>query len=189
VSQQLYAIDLSQKLVVAGLSTIKNGLREMEEILRRAEVGRMAICQDNMPYIIPLNFLYHKGKIIFHCAWEGEKLDIIKKNPNSCFEVDEFTGKIGDHYEARCHLSYDSILAFGKARIENHEQEKIEFLQLFAEKYSESYRKPLSKGGKRFDKTRVSECCCVVIDLEELTGRRERKIDGKTNKKLWHHKF
>ena len=161
----------------------------MEEILRRAEVGRMAICQDNMPYIIPLNFLYHKGKIIFHCAWEGKKLDIINKNPDSCFEVDEFTGEIGDHYEARCHLSYDSILAFGKARIENNEQEKIKFLQLFAEKYSESYRKPLSKGGKRFDKTVVSECCCVVIDIEELTGRRERKIDGKTNKILWQHNF
>ena len=73
--------------------------------------------------------------------------------------------------------------------MENDEDEKVRLLQLFAEKYDEMYRKSLSEGGKRFEKSRVSECCCVIIDIEVLTGRREVTIKGKRKKTMWHHQF
>jgi hypothetical protein len=129
------------------------------------------------------------GKIVFHCAWEGKKLDLIKKNSRCCFEVDEFMGEVSYHYTDMCHLDYDSVLAFGKARIENDGKEKMRLLQLFAEKYSENYRKSPSEGGKRLAKARLEECCCVVIDIDELTGRRERTVDEKRRKTMWHHRF
>jgi len=168
---------------------VEDGLEEMEGILKRAEVGRIALCDGSMPYMVPVNFFYHEGKIAFHCAWEGKKLDLIAKNPNCCFEVDEFMGEVSYHYKARCNLDYDSVLAFGKARVENEEDQKMRLLQLFAEKYDELYRKPVSEGGKRFGKARLSECCCVVIDVEELTGRRERTVEGKRQKTMWRHRF
>jgi nitroimidazol reductase NimA-like FMN-containing flavoprotein (pyridoxamine 5'-phosphate oxidase superfamily) len=161
----------------------------MEKILENAEVGRIALCDGSTPYIVPMNFLYHKGKIAFHCAWKGKKLDIIAKNPRCCFEVDKCIGKVTPHQKIQCHLDYDSVLAYGKAHIENNEEEKIHQLQMFAEKYSETYRKSVSEGGKRFDKTRVSECCCVVIDVEELTGCRERTGEEKSQKTVWYHHF
>jgi nitroimidazol reductase NimA-like FMN-containing flavoprotein (pyridoxamine 5'-phosphate oxidase superfamily) len=167
----------------------EGGLEEMEKILQRAEVGRLALCDGRVPYIVPLNFSYQQGKIAFHCAWEGRKLDLLKTNPHCCIEVDEFRGEVSDHNEARCHLDYDSVLAFGKGRIEHDEGEKVRLLQLFAEKYSELYRKPLSDGGKRFGSDRVAECCLVVIELDELTGRRERTVEGKRKKTMWHHTF
>ena len=167
----------------------EDGFEEMKKILKRAEVGRIAFCDGSTPYIIPVNFIYCEAKIAFHCAWEGKKLDIIKENPNCCLEVDEFMGDVSYHHNARCHLDYDSVLAFGKARIENDEKQKIRLLQLFAEKYDAIYRKPPSKGGKRFSKNQVSECCCVVIDVEELTGRQERTLEGKRKKTMWHHQF
>ena len=109
----------------------EDGLEQMEKILQRAGVGRIALCDGSMPYLVPVNFLYHEKKIAFHCAWEGKKLDLIRKNPNCCFEVDEFMGEVSYHYEDRCHLDYDSVLAFGKARVENDEEKEIRFLQLF----------------------------------------------------------
>lgn len=168
---------------------LEDGLEEMEAILKKAEVGRLALCDGSEPYIVPLNFLYHERKIIFHCAWEGKKLDLINKNPRCCFEVDEFMGGAGSHHESRCHLDYDSVLAFGEPRVEDDADKKVRLLQLFAEKYDRLYQKPLSEKGKRFDKTRVSECCCVVIDVEELTGRRERTVMDKRKKMMWHHRF
>jgi len=168
---------------------IEDGLSEMEEVLKRSEVGRLALCDGSMPYIIPLNFLYEDGKIVFHCAWEGKKLDLIAKNPDCCFEVDEFMGETGYHYESECHLDYDSVLAFGKARVDNDEREKIRLLQLFAEKYSEPYRRPVSEGGRRFTAEQIGECCCVVIDVAELTGRRERTVDGERQVTKWRHLF
>jgi len=168
---------------------IEGGLGEMEKLLKKGEVGRIALYDGSMPYAVPLNFLYYEGKIAFHCAWEGKKLDIIAKNPNCCFEVDKFMGEVSYHYDSLCHLDYDSVLAFGKARIENAEEEKLRIFQLLHAKYKEIYRKPVSKGGMRIDRSRLSEACCVVIDIREMTGRRERTVKGKRQKTLWHHGF
>jgi nitroimidazol reductase NimA-like FMN-containing flavoprotein (pyridoxamine 5'-phosphate oxidase superfamily) len=168
---------------------VEGGLAEMEEILKRAEVGRLALYDGSSPYIIPLNFVYLNGKIGFHCDWKGKKLDIIARNPRCCFEVDEFMGEVTYHYDALCHLDYDSVIATGKARIENGEDEKYAFFQQLHAKYKEIYRKPVSEGGKVFDRKRLGEACCVVIDIEELTGRRERTVDGKRRKIMWQHRF
>jgi uncharacterized protein len=167
----------------------EGGLAEMEQILKNAEVGRLALCEDATPYIIPLNFAYIQGKIGFHCDWKGKKLDLIAKNPRCCFEVDEYTGEVGYHYDTLCHLNYDSVLATGKARIEKDPEAVWQFFQSLHYKYKEIYRKPLENGGKIFDRKRVNECACIVIDVEELTGRRERTIDSKPRKTMWQHKF
>ncbi|MFC1802928.1 pyridoxamine 5'-phosphate oxidase family protein [Thermoproteota archaeon] len=165
---------------------VEDNLVEMENILKRAEVGRLALVEDMMPYIIPLNFLYKDGKIVFHCDWEGRKLDIISTNPNCCFEVDEYMGEVSYHYESRCHLDYNSVLAFGLARIEDDNDIKVQLLQLLSEKYNELYKKPISDGGKRFTLERVAECCCIIIDVFELTGRKERTVNGKRKKTMLH---
>lgn len=133
--------------------SIADGLAEMEEILEKTDIGRLALSDSTKPYIIPLNFLYTNGKIAFHCAWEGKKLEFIAANPNCCFEVDDFRGNLSYHYKSKCHLDYDSVLAFGKARIENNDEKKIRFLQLFAEKHDEKYRKPISEGEKDSKRT------------------------------------
>jgi hypothetical protein len=168
---------------------VEDGLKEMTEVLISAEVGRIALSDSSKPYIVPLNFLYQNGKIAFHCAFDGKKLDIISKNPNCCFEVDEFKGEVSYHYDSLCHLDFDSVLVFGKARIENDEGLKLQFFEKLHSKYKELYRKPISEGGVRFDKTRLHEACCVVIDIEELTGRRERTVEGERRTVMWQHKF
>ena len=168
---------------------IGDGLDEMEAILDRAEVGRIALCDGSTPYIVPLNFLYVEGKIVFHSAWKGKKFDLLAENPRCCFEVDKFMGEVSYHYDSLCHLDYDSVLAFGKARIEDDEEKKMRFFQMLHAKYKEIYRKPLSEGGIRINKANLSRACCIVIDIEELTGRRERTVEGKRQKTLWRHRF
>jgi nitroimidazol reductase NimA-like FMN-containing flavoprotein (pyridoxamine 5'-phosphate oxidase superfamily) len=167
----------------------EDGLKEMTEVLKSAEVGRIALSDSSKPYIVPLNFLYQNGKIAFHCALHGKKLDVISKNPNCCFEVDEFKGEVSYYYDSLCHLDFDSVRVFGKARIENDEGLKLQFFEKLHSKYKELYRKPISEGGVRFDKSRLHEACCVVIDIEELTGRRERTVEGKRRMVKWQHKF
>ena len=160
----------------------EDGLDEMEEILRKAVVGRLALCDSSKPYIVPLNFLYCEGKVIFHCAWEGKKSDLIAQNPDCCFEVDEYMGEVRDHYEAECYLDYDSVLAFGRARVLDDEDEKLRLLKVFSAKYG-------NKSGLTLTMERARDCCCVGIEIEELTGRRERTVEGKRQKTLWRHRF
>lgn len=65
---------------------------EILSILNDCKVLRLAMVDENVPYIVPLNFGYtYENSVLefyFHCANEGKKLDIIRNNPNVCFEMD-----------------------------------------------------------------------------------------------------
>jgi len=63
---------------------------EVEEVLRCALVGRFGVCAGGLPYVVPVCFVYHRGRIYFHSASEGMKLDFIRCNPRVCFEVEEY---------------------------------------------------------------------------------------------------
>ena len=69
----------------------KGDRESMEEILREADIGHPAFVNDE-PYVIPINYAYSKGRIIYHCALEGRKLDLIRANPKICFEVSSQEG-------------------------------------------------------------------------------------------------
>ena len=88
---------------------------EIEPILEKSEIGRLGTCFEWEPYVVSLSFAYHDGKIVFHCARRGKKLDNIAKNPRVCFEVDA-----GDVISAEnpCEFScrYRSVIACGEAR-------------------------------------------------------------------------
>jgi len=63
--------------------------REIERVLSAALIGRMAsIGEDGYPYVTPVNYVYYRGNIYFHCAPVGEKLDNIARDPRVCFQVD-----------------------------------------------------------------------------------------------------
>ena len=65
-----------------------NDRAEMEDILRECAVGSLAtVCPDGAPYVVTVNYIYHKGKIYFHCALTGKKLDNIALDERVCFEA------------------------------------------------------------------------------------------------------
>src|SRR4030042_5421966 len=60
----------------------------LEKILHKAPVCHLAMSDQDQPYVVPLNFGYNDNALYFHCAQEGKKLDILRKNNRVCFEVD-----------------------------------------------------------------------------------------------------
>ena len=63
--------------------------REIDRILSSTNIGRLATSgEDGYPYITPVNFIWREGKIYFHSAVVGEKLDNLAREPKVCFEVD-----------------------------------------------------------------------------------------------------
>jgi nitroimidazol reductase NimA-like FMN-containing flavoprotein (pyridoxamine 5'-phosphate oxidase superfamily) len=60
---------------------------EIDNVLTSQVIGRIA-CSDGMrPYIVPVTYTYD-GKYIYGQTNEGEKLQILRKNHQVCFEVD-----------------------------------------------------------------------------------------------------
>jgi uncharacterized protein len=102
---------------------------EKLEIIAKCKVCRIGLSENNFPYIVSLNygFSYDDDKLAlyFHCAAEGKKIDIIKKNNNACFEIDCDT-KLIEGTKA-CDYSYEfrSIIGFGKIIFLETKEEKI----------------------------------------------------------------
>ena len=53
-----------------------SGIQLIEDIICKADICRIALANDNIPYIITLNFGYSGNpgrRLYFHCASEGRK--------------------------------------------------------------------------------------------------------------------
>lgn len=55
-------------------------LEESIAVLNHGTSGVLAVSGDNdYPYAVPLSYAYHDGKIFFHCAKTGHKLDAVAR--------------------------------------------------------------------------------------------------------------
>ena len=69
---------------------VKQELPEEEcmEILTKAPRGFLSVIGDGgYPYSVPVNFFQEDGRIYFHCAREGHKLDAIGADDKVCFTI------------------------------------------------------------------------------------------------------
>ena len=88
----------------------------VEELLREAEVGRLATCSGDEPYIVPVSFAYYDGRIIVHGSREGRKMANIAENPRVCFEVDQ-SEKVEGERPCDYAFRYMSVVVQGRARV------------------------------------------------------------------------
>ena len=110
---------------------------EIEEIIAGAAVARLGINRDGAPYIVPMNFGYHKGTFYFHCAGEGLKLDLLEKDPSVCIEIDIPGSLISDDAEKPCSwgFGYRSVIATGRAVFLSGLSEKLPALEHIVRHY------------------------------------------------------
>lgn len=117
-------------------------LSDKLHIIEQAKIVHLAMFDDAYPYIVPLHFgyAYDDGTLILylHCAKEGHKLDLIRKNPNVCIEMDcgiELVsgGENPCMYGAR----YASVIGRGRAEIVSDTAEKIRGLSLLMQHQTE----------------------------------------------------
>jgi len=98
-------------------------LAEIQRILSSTNIGRLATTgADGYPYITPVNFVWHEGKIYFHSAAVGEKLDNLARDPRICFEVDIPLAYLDTRLDSKApvckvHQFYHCVIIRGKARV------------------------------------------------------------------------
>jgi nitroimidazol reductase NimA-like FMN-containing flavoprotein (pyridoxamine 5'-phosphate oxidase superfamily) len=139
---------------------------EVEEMLMGAEVGRLATCVNDEPYVVPLSFVYRDGRIIVHGAAEGRRMENIARNPRVCFEVDEAELMPSDD-PCKYNYRYRSVVASGRAMVIEDPGARLEALRLLVEKYAPG------KGGMLTpERLRGSRLALVEIEVYEMVGKR-----------------
>jgi hypothetical protein len=139
----------------------------MEEILREQDVGRLATSVDDRPYVVPINYVYFNGKVIFHSHPEGMKMANISKNPRVCFEVDSGEIVRGDK---PCDYTwkYLSVIVSGEAKVITDRDKRLMALRRLSNKYAPGKGKTLTAE----DMARNPYLSLVEISIEAMTGKK-----------------
>ena len=98
----------------------------IQKIIETSQVLRLGLVDKENPYIVPLNFgvVYDPMVFYFHCASEGRKIDILRRNNKACFQIDEgrlVTAKVACDWG----MEYKSILGYGKVSFIEKPEDKI----------------------------------------------------------------
>ena len=133
------------------------------EVMARCTNGVLACLGDNdYPYAVPLSFVYLDGKLYFHSAKEGHKIDAITGHPQVSFSVVDEDRIICEEYTTY----FRSVIAFGKARIARGE-ERLKAFRALVKKYCkdqpEKAREEAIAGCMRSS--------IIAVDVEHITGK------------------
>ena len=110
--------------------------KAIESIIQRAIVCRVAFSENDVPYVVPVNFGYEDDCLYFHSAPEGKKIEMIKQNNNVCFELDIDHEVVKSESPCNWGMKYRSVIGFGRAFFVDDLEEKRRSLGIIVEHYS-----------------------------------------------------
>ena len=127
---------------------------ETEKIFRRGSHG-------GWPYALPISYVYNEGKLYFHCAAAGHKLEAIARDPRASFCVVDADEVIPELFTT----AYRSAIAFGRIRVLEKGPELVRALEALCGKYSPDIE-PEEEIEKFIDSVRVLE-----MSIEHMSGK------------------
>ena len=101
-------------------------------ILAAGTSGVLALADaEGFPYSVPLSYLYEDGKLIFHCASDGHKMDAIARCGKASFCVVDQDRVVPEEYTSY----FRSVIAFGRVRVVADDGEKRSAIERLARRY------------------------------------------------------
>ena len=147
-------------------------------------IGRLATNGANgYPYITPVNFVFYKGHVYFHCASEGEKLDNVSRDPKVCFEVDVPLAYLEVAFNpeknpCRTHQFFHCVIIRGGARIIPDGELKTAALNALVKKHEGNTEfTPITPDSPGYKACRVMEVTPEKMTAKSDLGQRSPQRD------------
>lgn len=141
------------------------------KILQEADVCRVAFCGEDWPYIVAMNFGCKKGKLYFHCASDGTKLDLLKANPNVCFEVETDVEIVPGENACNWSVQYQSVVGFGHISVVTDLEERRDGLEALLAQYAPGEGTQHSGLEMKLPSHLSLETVVLRIDVHSITGK------------------
>lgn len=141
------------------------------QIMRQCDSCVLALNDDGFPYMVPLNFgmdiedgqLY----LYFHCAMQGKKLDLIRKDNRATFEMDCDHNFILYDKRMSCTMGYSSVVGHGIIEFVE-EEKKYEALKVLMRQYhAEDFL---------FNTDMIKVTTVLKMKVLDITGKRRNNI-------------
>jgi nitroimidazol reductase NimA-like FMN-containing flavoprotein (pyridoxamine 5'-phosphate oxidase superfamily) len=138
---------------------------EIESIIEKATLCRIGLSENEIPYVIPVNFGYKDNKIYFHSAPMGKKIEILKKNNNVCFEIDIDHELVMSDNICNSSMKYRSIIGYGKAFFIDDLNEKRDALNIIMNHYT-------SNDSHDYNERLLKKLAIIRIKIHTMTGKK-----------------
>jgi nitroimidazol reductase NimA-like FMN-containing flavoprotein (pyridoxamine 5'-phosphate oxidase superfamily) len=139
--------------------------KEIDAILKQCKTCYVAMSDNDVPYILPLNFGIDGDRIILHSAQSGRMWDTIKKNPKVCInwtlgeELAWQDVQVGCSYRVKS----KSVIVEGIAEIIDDDVEKERLFKQFMAQYSELPFK--------FNAPAIHNVGVIVVPISKITAK------------------
>lgn len=105
---------------------------EAIKILQENKSGVLSLVDDEgKPYGVPINYAFADGRLLFHCAKQGRKMDAVRKNPYGSFCVIHKDEVVLETFSN----SYTSVIVSGKLRVLEDKEELKKDIYIFMDSY------------------------------------------------------
>ena len=134
-------------------------------LLAEAEYGVLSLIRpDGAPYGLPISFALKDRALYMHGTADGGlKVDCIRHDAAACFTVVGLTEVLPRAFSTR----YVSVIAFGRARVVEDEDERRRGLLALVDKYASEFREQ----GERYMETARDKTLVLRLDVASLTGK------------------
>ncbi|MBR9985414.1 MAG: pyridoxamine 5'-phosphate oxidase family protein [Desulfosarcina sp.] len=132
-------------------------------VIEKATVCRLGMVDGDRPYIVPLCFGHLDNTLYFHGALKGRKIDILKENPNVCFEFDIAVEALKDADACNWSMKFQSVVGFGRASIVEELALKRQALGIIMAQYSDKTFE--------FPENKVNATALIKVEIETMTGK------------------
>ncbi len=138
---------------------------KIEEIIKACKTCYLAMSENNIPFIAPMNFALDGNSVILHSAQEGRKWETLKKNPKVCInwtlgeEIAWQDVQVGCSYRVKS----KSVLVEGTVQFVDDFDEKTRLLKILMEQYSNREFK--------FGKPSVENVGVFKVEIEKLSAK------------------
>jgi nitroimidazol reductase NimA-like FMN-containing flavoprotein (pyridoxamine 5'-phosphate oxidase superfamily) len=151
---------------------------QCEEIIRRAAYGVLCVAGDNdYPYGVPVNYVYHEGKIYFHTALTGHKVDAMRKHDKVSMTIVDKDDVVKEEYTTY----FRSVILFGHVRFIEDEAEKRQALTWLGQRFNpgddEGLEHEIAKGFNHLHIIEISIDHLSGKEAIELVRMRDKKAD------------
>jgi hypothetical protein len=138
-------------------------------VLESCTSGVLAVQgDDDYPYAVPLSFAYEDGKLFFHSAKAGHKIDSIGRSEKASFCVIA----ADDVVQSTFTTHYRSAVVFGRLRILTDDGEKTHALRCLARKYSPDF---MDEADAEIEDS-LKRVCAIELTVEHVTGKAAKEI-------------
>lgn len=148
--------------------------------LQQMHVGFLGLSDSDGLYVVPVNFIWHEGKIYLHGAEAGRKAKIMSGGAPACFTVCEEQAIMTDPVPAHTSTAYMSVMLFGRVQPIDDLHERTEVMQQMLNKYVPGYfRRPLASSHVEKYRSKLGSRTVVYCLSPDVLTAKENPLDQK----------